>query len=477
MDENFESPIQHTYLNGSLSDNQGNKINFSTVMGDFDEFIADHRSADSKDENNEYGRKNHAYSFEREFKFYLPDLKNIMNSKKKEYTCEFTVIPSTERKSVVEFYFTFKLDSEKIDSVNTSMQYDIDYSYIIGDLRLAFKRLYVGETESNILVELIPRNQLAEQMKDKSAHLYVNTDVYITNGENDAHPVSAAYSDDNDQFIIFQSGHNIAKSNKNRYYTVLSYRGGVKSKPYNKSDVISMLNNPFRIMRIRYDCASENEWISEKIGMSDTLYDGVWDIDCNPLDNIEVSLRDSFNEVTIEKEPDGAHIDYTIPLDNRITIDNFAFHIYELDSSHTVYVDDIKLNDRPFFDEGYSNYEFVDMELILENNNRSIIYLNGFFSEGDDGYGNDMRYGVTAHDEYKFQELPLPDKITVAYVVFDEIKGAKHIRHYYYSPKYYSKKQFNEVINEYGIEPEAQRIEAEQKRELFEQNNSFAVNK
>ena len=156
---------------GNLSDNKGNTLSFdngSMVPIDHITAAAEDTGAYAEyfEESEQYTKGHHDVT---QYKIYLPGLKQIINSERKKYTLKITCSPqisigggAAKPVSSDSGNFTIRLGTNYIESVLSTKVYEPDYSYTVRDIKFDFQKLYVGSTESNFVVELLPTGNLSE---------------------------------------------------------------------------------------------------------------------------------------------------------------------------------------------------------------------------------------------------------------------------------------------------------------------------
>lgn len=141
---------------GELSDGEGHAIRF----GNDSMALVETTVLSAENENTVHQRK--------QYKIYLPGLKEFITSKKKTYTLSVTVSPkarygSQTAETITSLDFSFAPDDKAIAPARSSQTFRIGYSYTVGNVRFDVQNLYVGETESNFAVMLTPTGDLAGQ--------------------------------------------------------------------------------------------------------------------------------------------------------------------------------------------------------------------------------------------------------------------------------------------------------------------------
>ena len=161
VNKNPEEYYLSQQYNGSIYDDDNHTLKFSSGCVNMTS-----QNPDANDHSYQIKQTGEKYRYLREYKIYLPELKKLIMSYDKEYYCDLSVnvlasANGQTKKKIAGFDFNFKID--KVYSVMESSEHPVDYSYTIGNMKFDFKKLYVGPTESNFLVELIPTGDLAEQ--------------------------------------------------------------------------------------------------------------------------------------------------------------------------------------------------------------------------------------------------------------------------------------------------------------------------
>lgn len=154
----YDNLVLSADYTGEISDGEGHSIRFDNeTMAAVENLVME------DNRNTEYEDTAHQI---KQYRIYLPGLKELINSKKKTYTVSVAVSPKARYggeafETITTLNFSFALDEKTITPVLSSQIFDIDYSYTVGNVRFDFEKLYVGKTESSFAVALTPTGDLA----------------------------------------------------------------------------------------------------------------------------------------------------------------------------------------------------------------------------------------------------------------------------------------------------------------------------
>lgn len=166
------------YYYGTIKDNKGNKIDFSSSssMSEYitsDYIITSNRAYSYRytyTYNSETGQETVVYGGATQYKFYMPDIKEIINSYDKKYTCEvnacliksselFGIDAKSAKKQSLCGNMKFKFDINNVEGIMEEKEYEFEEnSYKVDNFEFVFEKAIVSPYTSNIIVEIIPLN-------------------------------------------------------------------------------------------------------------------------------------------------------------------------------------------------------------------------------------------------------------------------------------------------------------------------------
>ena len=229
------------------SDDEGNSVKFSmsasNVIRNVYNLVTDDRDIDYDDENYE------------EYQIYIPELKKVINSYDKNYTCNLNLyvyknyqIPEAGANFITDestwntniapsATLCFSFPIKNIDYVINSQSkvYDIDYSIKVDDIEFDFQKMYIDDNVNNtcMVAEVIPLNGYNMTKFNLDPIAVANT--YNWNGY--------AYDQSDDTNVWFGLSYKLS-DNIDSYYG--SYDGGVYLNYFN--------GRYYAILNVTQDC-------------------------------------------------------------------------------------------------------------------------------------------------------------------------------------------------------------------------------
>lgn len=189
-----------------------------------------------------------------EYHAFVPDIKNVINRKRKKYHCNLEVyaykaedyadktgIDFTQVPTDAIFHFSFDIDNDYVKTSQKSKSYDLDYRTTVSDITFDFQKMYVSDVETFMLVEMIYDNSQSDEMFfPKKDCPYIEARILKEDGQ---------YFDgrfSNDTYCISSIG--------TKHYTLLTYysdnefdeRFGFDIKPPFKVEIESIEMNKYR---------------------------------------------------------------------------------------------------------------------------------------------------------------------------------------------------------------------------------------
>ena len=170
--------ISVAYVSGRLYNNDGYSCeisnDFTRVVGNYETTVVTKPNKNAVWEKEDEGTACISGPNVKTYRIYIPDMKKVINDKKKKYYCDITFSPKWIGYDEYDYYipannignkigdFPFTFQIKNVDAVISSEVHSLNYSYTLKDMKFDFKKMIIGKNESNIIVEITPLHQLAE---------------------------------------------------------------------------------------------------------------------------------------------------------------------------------------------------------------------------------------------------------------------------------------------------------------------------
>lgn len=403
---------------GTITDHWGHVLSFSNDEMYYDEW-ADGEESYSTDD----------YHTIKHFRVYVPGLADYSRDTARNWRCAVNVTPKVPQAGGGEpsAVMTLRADSAlSLPDVPTKI-YDLDYSYTVGDVEFAFRKLYIGETEHHIAIELIPHGSL--EGIDPQA---LEPDIAVMTTNAAAEPIDYEFTDERQECCI---------THDSRYYFFLTD----KDDMYDDMDDHMLYiaeHGGFEAEQLSYIAHIDGRSIDRAV--YSPLYDlGAYYYTTEYDKNVSlliptqtVAVGEKYDTQT---DDDGTSCDL-YRLSQTFQAGDFSFRAYCMDSDQAIYFDDMQM-DGNRGDVGYGDYEANIVKL------HNIVFV-GQKDGADIGWyellnvitrQTDRRYGYCLEDEDYPEEIP--DTLTLAYVEYSVYSEQKpHIITGYrcYNPDYYT---------------------------------------
>lgn len=449
--EQLQISINYT---GSISDSKGQSVAFTNKsMLLLDSAAADEESLDG-------------YSNIRQYKIYLPGLKDIINSEKKDYILTIACAPQISingGKPTIDNAssgsFSRDLGIDYIDSVLSTKVFDLDESYTVGDIKFDFQKLYVGPTESSFVAELLPTGNLSkadlagitnaqcliaqaspEGMEQDRERYYNSLDGSNEENQRAAFETPAFYSEN--YFTTF-SPDDITPSLfvcDSRYYMLVTCRNSGGETRYNYQDMLEAVEqNQFRIFCLSY-C------LNKGVIAGDTLY-SYSEQPYMHLGVVPTDISHQWDDVTYQKIPTQTvslgkrqknDSTFSYSVDKEFAAGDVHFHLqkitYDYEASDVIrsidpsvkyqasgikfIIDDIYIpgsKRKPYFRQApdpneFGDYMMTEMVLVGEKNGTTAT-----ITWNADWYGDISQKGDVLSTGF-VADWGVPDKLTLGYI-------------------------------------------------------------
>lgn len=448
-------------LSGKIYDNKGNSVDFSSAEDlyaaeEIYSTVAVTMNTDS------FLRENGENEF-RQYKIYLPMLKNVINSYDKKYTCEVILSPTlidedSNRETLASFEYKFKIDN--IDSVMASREYNVDYSYTLGNMEFKFEKLYIGQTETNMLVELIPKNELAEyDLLGENSYLYLNATAYkVTNDSGLLYSTDAQGNilmDDESESVILGDDYYIYRFDSRYFMFLTDSNSDNDGDTYHYENIINASGDTqFRVLNLGYSywhyesngdlsynpICDYNESQEIRMGDSDERY-GDTDVKFEELDACEIRVQSATENGTART----MELNETVSAGGlRLRLGNLYSLPYDTTDPEYCFGLEIK-NANLKSDSKINSIELDEVVLVAEKDGEEICR---FGKGGGDEYSEKSEITFTKSSSkwknennlYVTSSLPLtqnPTEIKVALIKYKTYFDGGYTEYTYVNPDYY----------------------------------------
>lgn len=422
-----------------------------------------------------------SYYVKRTYKIYLPDLPDLISTAGEQYTCDITVTPRYQEEpqdaAGVNIPLTFTVSD--VLGTTDSQTYALDYTYQAGELEFAFRKLCVGPTAGNMVVELIPHGTLAKNGNDLRNLLVTVTAIAyaVPEGQEDISDRSALEAYAHNEFPafvipVFFSGsmefgnadgnlpdtgfYNKIVSREGRYYLFPTYESSA-SPQYDRDSIIAAAENgSFRVFALSYDAAEFEQNQSEYNGMTGVTLEPIYHRNRLPDDKYAKTVLNQLpaQKVKVGKlHPTTDNESGYYELKKQFQAGKFSFATTKLDEYLcSVDIKDASVGGKQVSFDG-ENYEFRSIAFIAEKDGTAI----SVYDDSPGLYVGTNEGSVNCSDAAIYSPTqPVPDTMILGYVEYAayDPKKDQWTDYIYYNPTYYDKSglSFEEIAEDEKIE-------------------------